>query len=63
MTCNWCEDESIAAVLIRTLCGEDRESWKQESNSDLCYCTSCVKEYHRIKDQYIKERPDCEKVS
>ena len=62
MACNWCQDKNVARTLIIILCGEDRESWQAESNSDLCYCTPCVREYHKTKEEYIKENPECEKV-
>lgn len=62
MSCNWCQDEGVAYALIGALCGKDSEAWKQESNSDLCFCTPCVREYHRWKNVYITEKPECEQV-
>ena len=62
MSCNWCQDEAIARALLKELCGQDDESWKQDSDNDLCYCTPCVREYHRLKDEYTKDRPECTEV-
>ncbi|XP_065069424.1 probable helicase senataxin isoform X2 [Rhopilema esculentum] len=65
MSCYWCKDEDVARSLLLQLSKPEqngKESWKYEASLDLCYCTPCVREYHRLKAEFIKKYPSHEKI-
>ncbi len=62
MACSWCQDEEFARALMVALCNDENDMWKQDANPCLCICMNCVKEYHKLKDEYLEEHPQHEKV-
>ena len=44
------------------LCQLSWKKWPEGFILDLAYCFDCVQEYHRIKDDFIKDNPQYKKV-